>query len=268
MKSAPCWNTSRRYEAWLGGLTAQKQAETELADSRKERERLREFQVASQTATSIAHELNQPLNAVLSYCEAALFMVRAGDPEPDKLASALERSAQQPRRAGQVMRELIEHFRKGDVRSEAVDLDEMMRSATAIVGAAGYDGFEVIVDRADDLRPVPANRAELERVVANLLRNGAEAMLSAGISPQPIRVAVRNDAEDKVVQVSISDHGPGIPKERAERIFEAHFTSKPRGVGMGLTVNRSLVEAHGGRLWVEPDAGPGATIHLTVPFAA
>jgi two-component system sensor kinase FixL len=258
---------NRMFTVILRDISGWKKAEAELAELRKEREHLREIEVASHTATSIAHELNQPLTAVMSYSEAAMLMLRAGDAKPDRLAGALEKTAQQARRAGKVMRELIEHFHKGSSGSETVDLEEVIQSATAIVSSAGYDGFEVLMDGPAMTKPVQANRTQLEKVLTNLLRNGAEAMLNAGIAAKTIRIGVHADADDKMAQVTITDNGPGIDKDLAERIFEPSFTTKPLGVGMGLTISRSLVEANGGRLWVDPGAGPGAAFHFTLPMA-
>ncbi len=244
-----------------------RQSEAALRELRAEMQELLELNVASQTAKAIAHEINQPLNAMTSYSEAALMMLRAGNPDPDRLTRALENSVQQAQRAGTVARELLQFLQKGETETEDVDLNRAVRNALAIVESDGFGGFQAELDLDPGLRPVRANRVQVEKVMVNLMRNSVEAMRGAGISTRAIHIAIRTNAQRSMAQVTITDSGPGMDQEAAKRIFDPFFTTKPRGIGMGLAVSRSLVEAHGGQLWFDSQSGTGASFHFTLPFA-
>jgi len=243
-----------------------KQQESRLRNLRAEMQELLQLNVASQTAKAIAHEINQPLNAISSYAEAALRMLQAGTPEPEKLSRALESTVQQAQRAARVVRELMEFLQKGETETGAVDLNEAIRNALAVVESDGYGGFEATLDLAQDLRPVRANRLQIEKVLVNLLRNGVEAMRAAGIATKSIHIAIRSTDDGRMAQVTVTDNGPGLDPDSAKRIFHPFFTTKPRGIGMGLAISRTLVEAHGGLLWLDLESAPGATFHFTLPF--
>lgn len=252
----------------LRDVTARKQSEIALGQLRSEMDELLALHVASQTAAAIAHDLNQPLNAIASYCEAAIRLLRAGNPNPDQLLHVLRSSAEQSQRAGKVVRELIEFLQRGETVPEAVDLNDAVRRAIAVVEANGFGGFRAVIELDPSIHPVRANRLHIEKVLANLLRNGVEAMRSAGIRNQAITITVRTATSEDMAQVTVADTGPGLDQKTARRIFEPFFTTKPKGIGMGLAVSRALVEANGGRLWVELDSSHGATFHFTLPFAA
>lgn len=251
----------------LQDITERKQAELALYTLRAEMDQLLTLHVAAQTAAAIAHELNQPLNAVASYTEAALRLLRAGNPKPDRLMHALEHSASQAQRAGKVMRELLEFLHKGETPTEPIDINDAVRRALAIVESSGFGGFDAVVELAHGLPLVRANRVQVEKVLVNLVRNGVEAMRNAGVNTQSITITIRTAAEESMAQVTVRDVGPGLDDETARRIFEPFFTTKPKGIGMGLAISRALVEAHGGRLWFDIEPGLGATFHFTLPFA-
>lgn len=258
----------RGFVALIIDVTERKRAEQELVERRAEMEQLLQLHVASQTAAAIAHELNQPLNAIASYNEAALRMLQAGNPKPDKLAHALEASVQQTQRVGRSLRHLLEFLHKGETVTEAVDLNQSVCEALDVLEADGYDGFQRVLELAPDLPRVQANAIQVQRVLINLLRNGVEAMRVAGVPTGPITVSVRTAANGNMAHVTVRDSGPGLDPETARRIFEPFFTTKPTGIGMGLAISRALIEAHGGRLWAELDDGPGGTFHFTLPFAS
>ena len=243
-----------------------KQQESRLRNLRAEMQELLQLNVASQTAKAIAHEINQPLTAISSYAEAALRMLQAGTPDPVKLSRALESTVQQAQRAARVVRELMQFLQKGETETGAVDLNEAIRNALAVVESNGYGGFEATTDLAQDLRPVRANRLQIEKVLVNLLRNGVEAMRAAGIATKSIRISIRSTDDGRMAQVTVTDNGPGLDPDNAKRIFHPFFTTKPRGIGMGLAISRTLVEAHGGLLWLDVGSAPGATFHFTLPF--
>lgn len=253
--------------ATVHDISERRRVERELREQRTEMEQLLKLRVASQTAVAIAHEMNQPLNAIASHNETALRLLRAGNPRPERLVHALEHSAQQVQRAGRAMRHLVEFLHKGETVTEALDLNPVVRGALAIAAADGHDGLRTVIDLAPGLSPVQANRVQVEMVLVNLLRNGVEAMRAMGLRAGSIVVTVRTAADRNMAQVTVCDSGPGLDAAALERLFKPFYTTKPTGIGMGLAVSRALIEAHGGRLWLETDAGPGASFHFTLPFA-
>ena len=248
-------------------ISARRRQEAALKALRAEMEDLLKLQVASQTAAAIAHELNQPLSALASYADAALRLLQAGNPAPEKLQRAVEGGAAQAQRAGQVVRELLQFFQGRDTPIEVIDLKQAIDRALAVVESNGLDGLDSTVELASELRPVRANRLQVEKVLVNLVCNGADAMRAAGVSPQSITITVRPVVEDNLAQVTVRDCGPGLTEEAARRVFTPFYTTKPGGIGMGLAVSRALVEANGGRLWSEAAPGRGGIFHFTLPFA-
>lgn len=247
-------------------ITERKRSEVNLNALRAEMEQMLTLHVACETAAAIAHELNQPLNAIASYAEAAERMLRAGNPRPERLLHALESSSQQAQRAGEVMRELLVFLRKGDCTAEAVDLDDAVRRALAIVESNGFAGFHATVELSRNLRPVLANRLQLEKVLVNLVRNSIDAMGEAGMAPDQMTIRVNGVADSGQAHLTVRDNGPGLNDEAIRHAFQPFFTTKPKGTGLGLVISRSLIEAHAGRLWVDPPDGSGATFHITLPF--
>lgn len=256
--------------AWLvlfRDINERKRIEQELNSQRIELEQLLKLHVASQTAAAIAHELNQPLNAIASYNEAALRFLQAGNPKPERLLHAIESSAREVQRASAAIRHLVEFLHKGETVTEPVDLNQLVRDAVATFSVAGLNKFRITLAPAAQLRPVLANRLQIEKVLVNLLRNGVEAMQGAALRQGTITVAVSTANDGNHAQVTVRDSGPGLDAETLQRLYEPFYTTKPTGIGMGLAISRALVEAHGGTLWVETDAAPGASFHFTLPFA-
>lgn len=256
-----------RLFVFIRDITERKRAESALKSLQEEMEQLTRFQVASQTVAAIAHELNQPLSAVSSYAEAALRLLRAGNPQPEKLTHALEGSAAQAQRAGRVLGELFAFMRKGEIQTEPLDINEVVQSVLDRIDTNGYGGFQSRLELHPNLSQVSANRLQLEKVMQNLIRNGLEAMHEAGIDTRSIHVTVRTSSDGGMAQVTVQDSGPGIDDQTLHRIFDPFFTTKPKGLGMGLAVSRAIIESHGGQLWVESEPGTGASFHFTLPFA-
>jgi PAS domain S-box-containing protein len=253
--------------AFIRDIGERKRNEAALRELRRELEQMLTLQVASQTAAAIAHELNQPLNAVAAYSEAAMRMLQQTNPPPERLQHALARSMEQAQRAGGVVRELIAFLHKGDAPKEAVDLNKAVRRALRFVESMGVGSFESIVEFAPGLPPVLANRVQVDKILIVLIQNAVEAMVSAEVPQPAVTVRVRTHAEPDMVQLSVEDCGPGMAESISRRIFDPFFTTKPRGLGMGLAISRYLVEAHGGTIWVESAAGAGTAFHFTLLYA-
>ncbi|SPE25146.1 PAS/PAC sensor signal transduction histidine kinase (fragment) [Burkholderiales bacterium] len=247
-------------------ITQRKQAE-ELRLLRTEMELLANRQIAAQTVAAIAHDINQPLNSVSVYTGTALNMLRAGANQPEKLERVLQGAVKQAQRAGRTLQELLNFLQQGELTSEPVDLEAIVRDSLTIAADSSVFACQPVIDLEQDLRPVQANRLQLQKVLVNLLQNANQAIRDAGMTSGGIRITARTAAAGNCVQLTVHDDGPGLDRETAKHIFEPFFTTKPKGIGLGLAISRALVEAHGGQLWVDLEPGPGAKFHFTVPFA-
>ena len=248
-------------------ISERKKMEKEILERREEMEFLQKRHIAAQTAAAIAHELNQPLLAIATYSNAALMLMDSEKQNPDKIRSAIEKCERQAQRAGQSIRELLELLSTKEFSTEAFDLNQEI---FGVLNAAKTDHelqFQPMLQLEHGLPLVRANRTHVQKVLFNLLHNSIDAMQEAGVPLPTITVTVRTIKNESVAQVTIQDNGPGIKSDIIHHMFEPFFTTKSKGVGMGLTISRSLIEENGGQLWVDPQEGPGAIFHLTLPFA-
>lgn len=257
-----------RIVGTLKDVTQQRRLEREIKERRNEMDSLVNQQVAAHTAAAIAHELNQPLVAVAAYSEAALRILRGGIKSPERLARALKGAEEQAQRAGRTLHELLSFLHKGETRAAPVGLAGVVRDALAIVEESDSGAFQVQLDLEPGLPPVLGDRLQLQKVLVNLLHNGVEAMRNAGTPAPTVTIKARTAADGKMAHVTVHDSGPGLDRETAHRVFDSFFTTKPEGIGLGLAISRALIEAQGGRLWADAEAGPGATFHFILPFAA
>jgi len=248
-------------------ITERKLMEKEILERRNEMESLQKQHIAAQTAAAIAHELNQPLLAIATYSEAALMLMNAEKPDFDNIRKAIERSDQQVQRAGQSIRELLALLSIREFSTEDFDLNQEIFDVLNAAKTEHELQFHPILQLEHGLPLIRANRAHVQKVLFNLLHNSIDAMREAGIRLPAITVTVRTIKNENVAQVTIRDNGPGVKSEISHHLFEPFFTTKTKGIGMGLTISRSLIEENGGQLWVDPQEGPGASFHLTLPFA-
>lgn len=248
-------------------ISGRKRAEQKLREHQNHYERLLKLEVASQTVTAIAHELNQPLNAAASYIDAALRYLQAGNPKPEQLTLALEHSEQQIQRSGQIIHELCRFLRNEDTITECFDLNEAVSELLDNIELDGQlNGFSVSVELTKKLPLVRANKIQVQKVLNVLLRNSIEAMQDSGLEHGFISVAVRPAERQGFAQVTVSDNGPGLDAEARQRLFQPFFSTKPKGLGIGLALSRAMVKAQGGELWAGQQNGP-AVFHFTLPFA-
>jgi PAS domain S-box-containing protein len=243
-------------------------AEAELQALRAEMEQLTRFQVASQTVAAIAHELHQPLNAMTAYSEAALRLLRSDAADDERLARAIEGSAEQAQRAGRVVRELLDFLRRGSAEREPLNLNSAVMRALSILRGDHHAGLRTVLRLAPDLPPVLCNRLQIEKVLVNLIQNGLEAMRAAKVPPAAMTIEIETAMREGAVRVSVRDNGSGLDARTLQRMFEPFFTPKPGGLGMGLAISRSIVEGNGGRLWAEQSSPAGACFHVTLPVAS
>lgn len=241
----------------------------ELSERRKKMEQSFRSSVAVQTAAAIAHELNQPLTAITSYADVALHMLNTGNFNSQKLSDVIEHCSQQAQRAGQVIRQLLTLLQKGEAVSEPLDINGSVREALEFVEADGYLGeFKINLDLTPNLPSVAANGLQIQKVLVNLLRNSIEAMQESKINAGTMNITTRSFYDNPaMVQVTVSDSGKGVADAASLRaIFQPFYTTKSTGLGMGLAISRTLIEAHGGKMWAEQNAGLGISIHFTLPF--
>jgi len=247
-------------------VTEQKTHEKKLQEQRTESETLFTQQVAARTASAIAHELNQPLAAISAYSEVALHALQTDTADPVKLKRALEGCVEQAQRAGRSLHELLAFLQKGDLITESLDLNDIVKEALAIARSSGFGGFNPKLQLEQNMPAALGNRIQVQKVLVNLLRNAVEAMRGAGTTASAITVTVQTNAGAKMAHVTVQDNGPGLDPETTKRVFEPFFTTKTRGIGMGLAISRALIEANGGLLWLEPNT-MRATFHFTLPLA-
>jgi PAS domain S-box-containing protein len=247
----------------------------DLTDRKRAAEALREVQMelahASRIATmgeltaSIAHEVNQPVAAAVTNAEAALRWLSARPPNLEEVRQALARIVKDGTRAGDVIGRIRELVKKSPPRKESVDVNEAIREVIEFTRSeAVKTGVSVRTELADSLPRIEGDRVELQQVVLNLTLNAVQAMaaLADGVRDLLITTA---QTESNDVLVAVNDSGPGLAPDSAERIFDPFYSTKPGGLGMGLSISRSIIEAHEGRLWVTANQAGGTTFHFTVP---
>jgi two-component system, LuxR family, sensor kinase FixL len=249
-------------------VSDRKSHEKKLQDERTESENVFKQQVAARTASAIAHELNQPLAAISAYSEVALHALQSDSIDQDKLKRALEGCVLQAQRAGQSLHELLAFLQKGELVTEKLDINKIVKEAVEITLSNGYGEFRTTLNLDPKMPAILGNRVQVQKVLVNLLRNAVEAMRNANIPSSEITITARTNKDFDMAHVIVQDCGPGLDAEIAKRIFEPFFTTKPTGIGMGLAVSRALIEANGGQLWFEPTTNTGAAFHFTLPFAS
>lgn len=266
----PYFDEQGRLLRYLGttlDITERKRREEEAHKHGELMQVLAWHQVAVQTAAAFAHELNQPLVSIAAYNEVALRNLRGGREKAAQLAQAIEGSHAQALRAGQVLRELVEQLHRGAAEPRPFDLNALIKDVIEKFPRRGFDGLRAKLDLEPGLPAVRGNPLQTEKVLLNLIRNGMEAMEHAGVAPAAFAIVVRTLAGHNMAQVTVRDSGPGLDADTARRAFEPFFSTKANGLGLGLVISRSLIEAQEGQLWLDPEDGPGAVFHFTLPFA-
>ncbi|WP_437613796.1 ATP-binding protein [Sorangium sp. So ce834] len=245
-------------------LELNRAAELKVRKAQEELAHLNRVSAMSELAASIAHELNQPLAAILSNAQAARRLLGQAPPDIAEARAALDDIAADGRRAGKVIDRMRAMLRKGELSAVALDLGELVREvARLLASAALLAGATVRIELAPGLPRVRGDGIQLQQVLLNLLVNALDAVSRR--PPEARLVVVRARTAGGGVELSVADSGEGIPPADLERIFEPFFTSKAHGLGVGLAISRSIVEAHGGRLWAERGPGQGATFRCALP---
>ena len=237
------------------------------------RGRLMEVVHLNRTATagalsaSVAHELNQPLGAILSNAEAAEILLAANPPDLNQLKEILADIRRDDQRAGEIIRRLRGLLKKSEIELQEFDLNDAIQSVLRIFEAeAQKRSVALSAVQVQGPLPVRADQIHLQQVIINLAANGLDAMLDC--SPDKRRLVLQTaKVGDSEAEVSISDTGTGIPDDKLKDVFKTFFTTKPQGTGLGLSIARTIIETYGGRIWAENRLGGGAVFRFTLPLA-
>ena len=250
----------------LTDITARRNAEAKARRHQIELVHVSRLSTMGEMASGLAHELNQPLTAIVTYTQGSLRLLRAGKSSGPELERIMEQVAAQAERAGGIIRRLRSFIRKQETRRVNVGINSLILEA---IEFAEHDiraaNVTVNTQLDKDLPDVKADPIQVEQVVLNLIRNCIDAMQTIAAPDRKIFI-VTSLSERGAIETSIRDVGPGLSTEARDRIFEPFFTTKPDGIGMGLAISRSIIESHGGRLWHAPDSQEtGCTVCFTLP---
>jgi two-component system sensor kinase FixL len=253
----------RVFTGFMRDLTQQEATAAHLKDLQAELIHVSRVSAMGAMASTLAHELNQPITAVVNYVQIAHVLLE--DPEPKTIAEvreALAEAASESLRAGQIVRRLRDFVARGEVQKQVEDLPKLIEEACSLglVGLSEH-GIQTRLDLDPSATPVLADRVQIEQVLVNLIRNAAEAMAESPVRELTISTALEGAA---MVRVTIADTGPGLAEEVASQLFQAFLSTKTEGMGLGLSICRTIVEAHGGKIWVDTPPEGGTRFHFTL----
>jgi two-component system, LuxR family, sensor kinase FixL len=257
----------RIFAGFVRDVSARRLAEERLRELQSELIHVTRLSAMGEMASALAHELNQPLTAIINYAQATRRLVDVVDAERRAaLVNLLEKTSQQASRAGQIIHRLRQFIAKGETERALEDVNAVVEeaSALALIGTAGR-GIAVRREFSRDLPPVLIDKIQIHQVITNLIRNSVDAL--AAVQLREILIRTRR-AGPHEVEIAIADTGPGLEPEVAGRLFQPFVTTKPGGMGIGLSICRSIVEAHGGKLWVSENPGGGAVFAMRLPASA
>jgi signal transduction histidine kinase len=242
-------------------------SEEALRSASADLERASRLSTMGQLTASIAHEINQPLAAIITNAEACLLWLEADRPDLEEARQAATRIVRNGLRAADIIKSIRTQTRKSAPEMVSLDINDVIREVIVLMGAE-FLRRSVRVETAlpSNLNSVIGDRVQLQQVVLNLIMNGIEAMSESMQGQRQLHIRSANDESGRV-GVAVEDSGPGLDPARADRLFEAFFTTKPEGMGMGLSICRSIIDAHGGRLWASPNLPNGAVFQFTLPAA-
>jgi len=254
------------FTGFVRDLTEHQQTQARLQELQSELVHVSRLSAMGEMASALAHELNQPLAAISNYMKGSRRLLSGSeDPNASKIENAMDRAAEQALRAGQIIRRLRDFVSRGESEKRVESLSKLIEEAGAL-GLAG--AREQNIQLRFSLNPnadlVLADRVQIQQVLVNLFRNALEAMAQ---SPHRELVVTNTRVANDMIEVEVSDTGSGFQDDVIPNLFQTFFTTKETGMGVGLSISRSIIEAHGGRMWAESNASGGATFRFTLPAA-
>jgi PAS domain S-box-containing protein len=246
-------------------ITERKRVSETLAEMQTELEHANRVAMMGQLTASVAHEVNQPLAATIANAQAALRWLDRPEPDLEELRAALGRIVRDGARAGAVVERIRALIKKAPPRKDLVEINSAIREVVEVThNEALKNGVTVNTELADDVPVVYGDRVELQQVLLNLIINAVEAMKDLSDLPRNVLVATHKTKADEAL-VSVRDSGPGLAPEIRDNLFKAFQTTKPNGLGLGLSICRSIIEAHGGRLWASANTTHGTVFQFALP---
>jgi len=259
MKSA----AQRFFTGFIRDLTERQKTETRLQELQSELVHISRLTAMGEMASTLAHELNQPLSAITNYLNGSRRLL--GDERDEKsttIRTALDKAAEQAVRAGQIIRRLRDFVSRGESERRMESVTKLVEEASALALVGAKDrGIRVQFKFHPDAHLVLADRVQIQQVLLNLIRNGMDAMEESASRLLTISV---NPVEDRYIRISVADSGTGIAPEITKQLFHPFVTTKREGMGVGLSISRTIVEAHGGKIWAEPGENGGTVFHFTL----
>jgi C4-dicarboxylate-specific signal transduction histidine kinase len=252
------------YIGTVMDVTESKLAEAALREAQSDLARINRVTTMGELTASLAHEINQPIAAVVTNAHTCLRWLTRDHPDLEEARASAQRIVKDATRASEIITRMRSLFKKGAPQRELVDVNEIIREMVVLLrGEAARYSIKFRTELALDLPRGMADRVQLQQVLMNLMLNGIEAMKETDGGRE---LSIKSQrAESDHVFISVSDTGVGLPTQRTDQIFEAFFTTKTQGTGMGLSISRSIVEAHGGRLWAAQNSPRGASFHVSLP---
>jgi PAS domain S-box-containing protein len=258
------------YVAAVQDVTQRRLAEEALGKVRSELTHAARVASLGTLTASIAHEVNQPLGSIINNANASLNLLMQGTPPLDEIREALTEIIQGTDQASAVISRVRQLVRKAPSGRTVLNLRDLVADVLVLVRHEfAARQVTILTELAEDLPPVAGDRVQLQQVLLNLVVNGMEAMNTTEASKRALVIRGRTEIQEKqrLVVLTVQDAGVGFKLDEMDRLFEAFYTTKPQGMGMGLAISRSIIEAHGGRLWAESNQGPGATFLFSLPDA-
>ena len=252
--------------ALFASVSKRKRADEALRQTRADLAHIHRVTTMGELAASISHEVMQPLGAGVTNAQAALRWLGAQPPDLDEVRQALGRAVKDGTRAIEIIGRIRTLIKKEPPRKDALEVNEAIVEVIALTrGEVMKNNVSVQTQLAEGLPLIQGDRVQLQQVILNLIINAVEAMSGVSEGSRGLLIGTGKDASGRVL-VAVQDSGPGLNPESFERLFDSFYTTKPGGMGMGLSICRSIVEAHGGRIWATPNAGPGITVQFTLPI--
>jgi two-component system sensor kinase FixL len=255
------------FTGFVHDLTEHQQTQARLQELQSELVHISRLTAMGEMASALAHELNQPLAAISNYMKGSRRLLAGStDPNTPKIENAMDRAAEQALRAGQIIRRLRDFVSRGESEKRVESLSKLIEEAGALgLAGAREQNIQLRFNLDPEFDLVLADRVQIQQVLVNLFRNALEAMAQ---TPRRELVASNTKVADDMIEIEVSDTGHGFHDDVKASLFQTFFTTKETGMGIGLSISRSIIEAHGGRMWAESNSSGGATFRFTLPAAS